>query len=63
MEVRLVDIRPRDSYVAGHVPGALNVPTGQNLTAEGLFRPVAELRALVAERTELEETWLAMSVD
>ena len=35
--------------VAGHVPGALNVPTGQNLTAEGLFRPVAELRAAYAE--------------
>ena len=54
----LVDARAAERFrgerepvdpVAGHVPGALNVPTGQNLTAEGLFRPVAELRAAYAE--------------
>jgi thiosulfate/3-mercaptopyruvate sulfurtransferase len=35
--------------VAGHIPGALNVPTARNLTAEGLFRPVAQLREVYAE--------------
>lgn len=30
--------------VAGHIPGALNRPTGENLRADGTFRPVEELR-------------------
>ena len=29
--------------VAGHVPGAVNVPTARNLTADGRFRTAAEL--------------------
>ncbi|MDT7650908.1 MAG: thiosulfate/3-mercaptopyruvate sulfurtransferase [Pseudonocardiales bacterium] len=33
---------------AGHVPGAVSAPTGDNLTANGRFRPAAELRARVA---------------
>lgn len=28
---------------AGHIPGALSAPTGENLGAEGRFRPAAEL--------------------
>jgi thiosulfate/3-mercaptopyruvate sulfurtransferase len=28
---------------AGHVPGALSAPTGENVTDDGVFRPVAEL--------------------
>ena len=31
--------------VAGHIPGALNRPFGQNLTPEGFFKPAAQLRA------------------
>lgn len=30
---------------AGHIPGAVNLPFGANLTAEGRFRPAAELAA------------------
>ncbi|HRI98871.1 MAG TPA: rhodanese-like domain-containing protein, partial [Nocardioides sp.] len=32
--------------VAGHIPGAVNVPTGVNLGADGRFRDIAQLRAL-----------------
>jgi thiosulfate/3-mercaptopyruvate sulfurtransferase len=31
--------------VAGHIPGALSAPTAENVTADGLFRPVAELQS------------------
>jgi thiosulfate/3-mercaptopyruvate sulfurtransferase len=34
--------------VAGHIPGAVNVPTGTNLRVDGTFRSPAELRALYA---------------
>jgi len=30
---------------AGHIPGAVNAPTGGNLDGQGRFRPAAELRA------------------
>lgn len=39
------EVEPVDP-VAGHVPGAVNVPTGANLAEDGTFRPVEELRAL-----------------
>jgi len=35
--------------VAGHIPGALSAPTAENVTAGGLFRPAAELRARYAD--------------
>ena len=53
----LVDARNGDRFrgevepvdpVAGHVPGAVNVPTGENLTDDGRFRPAAELREVYA---------------
>lgn len=31
--------------IAGHIPGAVNLPTGSNLTPDGHFLPVADLRA------------------
>ena len=34
---------------AGHIPGALSAPTSENLSADGRFRPVGELRARFAE--------------
>ena len=53
----LIDARNPERYngetepvdpVAGHVPGAVNVPTGTNLRADGRFRSADELRALYA---------------
>lgn len=41
------EVEPVDP-VAGHVPGAVNVPTSTNLRADGSFRDPAELRALYA---------------
>lgn len=41
------EVEPVDP-VAGHVPGAVNVPTSANLTPEGRFRPVEELREVYA---------------
>jgi thiosulfate/3-mercaptopyruvate sulfurtransferase len=38
------DEEPLDP-VAGHIPGALNRPFGSNFTAEGFFKPAAQLRA------------------
>ncbi|MDN5896668.1 MAG: sulfurtransferase, partial [Nocardioides sp.] len=38
------DVEPVDP-VAGHIPGAVNVPTERNLDTEGTFRSAAELRA------------------
>jgi thiosulfate/3-mercaptopyruvate sulfurtransferase len=55
----LVDARAPDRFaglvepldpVAGHVPGAVNHPFGQNLTAEGRFLPPDELRRRWLER-------------
>jgi len=54
----LVDARAPERYrgetepvdpVAGHIPGAVNVPTAANLRADGTFRPVEELASVYAE--------------
>ena len=53
----LLDVRAPERYagrtepvdpVAGHIPGAVNVPTTTNLRADGRFRSAEELRALYA---------------
>jgi thiosulfate/3-mercaptopyruvate sulfurtransferase len=53
----LVDVRAAERYrgeaepidpVAGHVPGAVNVPTADTLDAEGRFRGADELRSAYA---------------
>jgi thiosulfate/3-mercaptopyruvate sulfurtransferase len=42
------EVEPVDP-VAGHIPGAVNVPTGENLTPDGRFRPAGELRQVYAQ--------------
>lgn len=37
------EIEPADP-VAGHIPGALSAPTGENVRRDGQFRPAGELR-------------------
>jgi thiosulfate/3-mercaptopyruvate sulfurtransferase len=61
----LIDIRGADEFSgkifaapgfqelavrAGHIPGAINVPWGQNVNADGTFKSVAELRKLYADK-------------
>jgi thiosulfate/3-mercaptopyruvate sulfurtransferase len=41
------EVEPVDP-VAGHVPGAVNVPTGTNLRVDGTFRSATEIAALYA---------------
>jgi thiosulfate/3-mercaptopyruvate sulfurtransferase len=60
----IVDIRSADEYSgkifapagfqelavrAGHIPGAVNVPWGTNVNADGTFKTVAELKKLYAD--------------
>lgn len=42
------DVEPVDP-IAGHIPGAVNVPTSANLDADGRFRPSGELAAEYAK--------------
>jgi thiosulfate/3-mercaptopyruvate sulfurtransferase len=53
----LIDARAGERYrgetepvdpIAGHIPGAVNVPTASNLTEDGRFRDVEELREVYA---------------
>lgn len=61
----LIDIRSADEYNgkvfapagfqelavrAGHIPGAINVPWGLNVNADGTFKTVADLKKLYADK-------------
>lgn len=61
----LIDIRGADEFSgkifaapgfqelavrAGHIPGAINVPWGQNVNADGTFKTVVELKKLYADK-------------
>jgi thiosulfate/3-mercaptopyruvate sulfurtransferase len=63
--VDMVDIRSADEYSgkifapagfqelavrAGHIPGAVNVPWGLNVNADGTFKTVADLKKLYADK-------------
>ena len=63
--VDIVDIRSADEYSgkifaaagfqelairAGHIPGAVNVPWGQNVNADGTFKSIADLKKLYADK-------------
>ncbi|KRF17318.1 3-mercaptopyruvate sulfurtransferase [Nocardioides sp. Soil797] len=54
----LIDARAPERYrgasepidpVAGHIPGAVNVPTGRNLASDGHFHGAGELREVYSE--------------
>ncbi|MGZ5085460.1 MAG: sulfurtransferase [Usitatibacter sp.] len=54
----LLDVRSRERFrgdsetldpVAGHVPGAVNLPYAENLGANGRFKPADELRAMYTQ--------------
>lgn len=51
----VIDVRDHDRYlglvepidlIAGHIPGAINIPFSENLDADGLFKSPAELKAI-----------------
>jgi thiosulfate/3-mercaptopyruvate sulfurtransferase len=65
MKADLIDIRSADEYSgkifapagfqelavrAGHIPGAINVPWGLNVNADGTFKTVTELKKLYADK-------------
>ena len=47
------EVEPVDP-VAGHIPGAVNVPTGANLDESGRFRSADELAEVYAQATGQE---------
>ncbi len=42
---------PRDGMIAGHMPGALNIPAGTLLNADGYFKSKNELNTLFKDHT------------
>ena len=64
-EAALIDARAHERFTgaiepidprAGHIPGALNIPTASLVNADGTFKSVPELTEMYAEAGVLEET-------
>lgn len=67
--ITLIDARSRERFrgitephdpVAGHIPGAVNLPFADNLAADGRFKPVAALRELYQPLLDSSHTPVAM---
>jgi thiosulfate/3-mercaptopyruvate sulfurtransferase len=61
MDVRLVDARARESYVAGHVPGAVHLEPESDLTGE--IGDVSRGRHPLPDPAELAETFGRAAID
>lgn len=64
-EFRLVDVRSEERFlgikepldpVAGHIPGAINIPYTASLDENGFFLPKHELRKLYCERLKSDQS-------
>ncbi len=58
---RVIDVRAAFRYrgesepidpIAGHIPGAINIPLTDNLQADGRFKPAGELRAMYHDKLD-----------
>ena len=54
-----LDLQFEQHRVAGHIPGSVNLPSGQLLNPDNTFRPRDELRALFAEHGILDSSHVA----
>lgn len=59
-DYRIIDVRAKERFdgvfepidiLAGHIPGAVNIPLENNLTANGTFKSPEELRSYYQEKT------------
>jgi thiosulfate/3-mercaptopyruvate sulfurtransferase len=66
-DVRILDTRSPDRYVAGHIPGAVNLPvaeiTGTLNGIPGMLAPVPELGKILGGRGMTRETWVVIYDD
>ncbi|MFC4504399.1 MULTISPECIES: sulfurtransferase [Streptomyces] len=53
------EVEPVDPR-AGHIPGAVSAPTGENLAADGTFLPAAVLRKRFEERGAADAGWIGV---
>lgn len=56
---RLVDVREREEYVAGHIPGAVNLPLSELVGREGEIGPNTVLVCASGNRSSQAAAYLA----